>query len=90
MRHGADRSLTTWGSGVRPRQVGLDPSLVDEDEALGAQICLVLAPSRPRDGDVRPVLLGGMECPFARQPDRRQITAHRRATGDHPATNQPI
>ena len=66
MRHGADRPLPARGSGVRPRHIGLDPGLVDEDEVLGVQAWLVLAPCRPRSRDVRPVLLGGMECLFLR------------------------
>jgi hypothetical protein len=47
-----------------PRHIGLDPSLVDEDEMLGVQVRLVFAPDRPRDRDIGPVLLGGVERLF--------------------------
>jgi hypothetical protein len=66
MRHGADRPLAARDTGMGPRHIGLDPSLVDEDEMLRLQARLVFAPCRARRRDVRPVLLGGVECLFLR------------------------
>jgi len=66
MWHGAYRPLAAWGAGMCPGHIGLDPGLVDEDEVLGAQAWLILAPCRPRSRDIRPVLLGSMECLFLR------------------------
>jgi hypothetical protein len=71
MRYGADRPLAAWGRGMRADHIGLDPGLVDEDEMLGVQTCLVVAPCRPCGRDVQPVLLGGVEgvfCVSARWP----------------------
>jgi hypothetical protein len=64
MRHGADRALTAWSTGMGANHVGLDPGLVDEDQALCDQRRLLLAPRAPRGGDVGAGLLGGMECLF--------------------------
>src|ERR1700736_4678765 len=66
MRYGADCPLSAGCEGVGPRHVGLNPGLVEEDEVFGDQAWLVLSPRRPRGGDVRTVLLGGMECLFLR------------------------
>jgi len=64
VRYGADRPLAERGTTVGPCHVGLDPSLVDEDQAMRVQPRLVLAPRRARRGDIRAILLGGMERLF--------------------------
>lgn len=64
VRHGADRSLAERRTTIGPCHVGLDPGLVDEDQAMRVQSRLVLAPRRARSGDIRAILLGGMECLF--------------------------
>src|SRR5919106_4475325 len=43
-----------------PGHVGRGPGLVDEHQALRAQVRLPLTPSEPRGGNVRAILLGGM------------------------------
>jgi hypothetical protein len=60
------KTVAKWRS--RPRHVGLDPGFVEEDEVFGDRAWLVLSPRRPRGGEVRTVLLSGMEGPFFARP----------------------
>jgi hypothetical protein len=64
VRHGGDQALAALGAAVQPGHVRLRPGLVDEDQPLGVQLVLVLAPFGSRLSDVRPVLLGGAQRLF--------------------------
>src|SRR5690348_5096841 len=62
--HLAHGALAPGGAGVGPRHAGVDPGLVDEDEAGGVDPGQVVPPRRPRLGHVLPVPLGGPERLF--------------------------
>jgi hypothetical protein len=64
VRYGADRAVAERGTTIGPGHVGLEPSPVDEDQAMRIQSRLVLAPRRARRGDIRAISLGGMERLF--------------------------
>jgi hypothetical protein len=51
---------------VRPGHPGVDPGLVEEDQAARVDPGQLGAPGRPRLGDIIPVLLGGPERLFFR------------------------
>ena len=60
---GSEISCITGGNQRRPH-VGLDPGLVDEDQALGIKPMLVRPPARPEPRDLRAHLLAGHQGLF--------------------------
>ncbi len=84
MRNLADRPLPARGPAVAPGQAGVDPGLIDEDEASRVDPGQLGTPPRPRLGDILPVLLGRPECLFLRTKPRlfsaRQTAARLRRT----------
>jgi hypothetical protein len=47
-----------------PRHVGLDPGLIDEDQALGINAALIASPAGALTRDVGPLLLCGAQSFF--------------------------
>ncbi len=64
IRHSGDQSLASRRPAAAARHVGADPGFIDEDEALRVQQRLAFAPENARGGDVRPLLLGGVQAFF--------------------------
>ena len=58
MRHFGREPLPLGSPSTQRGHIGLDPGLVDEDEAPGVDLVLMRFPALPLAGDVRPVLLG--------------------------------
>ncbi len=58
------QSLPAPGAAMCAGHVGLGPGLVDEDEARGIKLALVLAPLYPSPGDGRTILLAGEQAFF--------------------------
>jgi hypothetical protein len=44
--------------------VGLGPGFIDEDQAVGIDLALMALPALALAGDVRPILLGGVQSFF--------------------------
>jgi hypothetical protein len=59
MRGLGDQPLAAWSPTPERRHVGLGPGLVDEDQAPGIKLCLILLPLRAPSRDPRPVPLAG-------------------------------
>ena len=64
VRHLGDQPGATSTTPVTARHVGLGPSLVDEDQALGVKPALMLLPPSPPARDVGAVLLAGVQAFF--------------------------
>jgi hypothetical protein len=64
--HLAHGALSPGGAGVGPRHPGVDPGLVDEDEAGGVDPGQLGAPRGPRLGHVLAIPLGGLDGLFFR------------------------
>jgi hypothetical protein len=62
--HAGDEALTARRSPVVPGHLGRDRGLVDEDEAWGTQLGLLGLQCSTLGGDVRPILLGGVQSFF--------------------------
>src|SRR5215213_5004238 len=65
-RHLTGRPPAAPGASVGARHPGVDPGLVDEDQAGGVDAVQVLPPRPPRLGHVLAILLGGPERLFLR------------------------
>ena len=59
-----DQPLAPRRPAVGARHVGLGPGLVDEDQAGRIKPSLILFPLRPPPGDVRTILLAGVQAFF--------------------------
>ena len=55
---------TTGAAPVAAGHVGLGPSLVDEDQALGIKPALIHPPAGPPPGDVGAILFAGVQAFF--------------------------
>jgi hypothetical protein len=64
MRRFGDQPLAPRRAAVGTRHVGLGPGLVDEDKARRIKPPLILFPLRPPPGDVRTILLAGVQTFF--------------------------
>ena len=64
VRHFADHPLADRTPPIGARHIGRGPRLIDEDEVLRLKCVLIFSPNRARQGDVRPVLLGGVHHLF--------------------------
>src|SRR5215216_6575204 len=69
-RDRAERSLAPHRPGMRPRQPGVDPALVEEDQTLGVDPGQLGAPCRPLLSEVGAVLLLGPEGFLRTRPSR--------------------
>jgi len=58
LRDFADQPLAAWRSTAQPRHLGAGAGFVNEDQAVGIELGLILRPGGARRGDVRPILLG--------------------------------
>ena len=56
-----DKPLAARAAAMGPRHVGLGPGLVDEDQLVGRQLRLPCAQRLASLGDVRTILLGGVQ-----------------------------
>ena len=61
-RHAANDATTALGVAVEPRHLGRCSALIDKDQLGRIELRLLVLPSHPRFGHVRPLLLG---CPHA-------------------------
>ena len=77
VRHAGPQALAAERSSVPPGHVGGGPGLVDEDEARGVEIELVVEPLLTSPQDVRPLLLGRVRGLFLRVIRRRAKKRHR-------------
>src|SRR5262249_32622097 len=66
MRYAGDQALTARGTPVRPHHGGGGPGLVEEDQMRRIQLRLLALPGSARRGDIRPILLAGLERLFLR------------------------
>ena len=64
VRHLGDQAGTAAAAPVPAGHVGLGPGLVDEHQALGVKLALMVAPSGPTAGDVSAILLAGVQAFF--------------------------
>ena len=64
VRHLGDEPFAPRAAPVGTRHVGLHPRLVDEDQAGGIKPPLVLFSLCPPSGDVRAILLAGVQAFF--------------------------
>ena len=64
VRHLGNQARAAQRASVTAGHVGLGPSLVDEDQAPWIKPALILLPPLPPQGDVRPVLLAGVQAFF--------------------------
>ena len=60
MREGGPAALAAPGPSSQTSHFGRCPGFVDKDQAGGVEIGLALEPCQPAQGDVRPLLLGGV------------------------------
>ena len=60
MRDGGPAALAAPGASSRTSHFGRRPGFVDKDQAGGIEIGLAVEPRQPAQGDVRPLLLGGV------------------------------
>ena len=77
VRHAGPQALAAERSSVPPGHVRGGPGLVDEDEARGVEIELVVEPLLTSPQDVRPLLLGRVRGLFLRVIRRRAKKRHR-------------
>ena len=61
MWHRGDEALTARRASIKPRQIGLCSSFIDEHKMFRVQIGLACTPFLAGLGDIRPVLLGGAQ-----------------------------
>ena len=61
VRHRGDQALASRGAAILAGHVGLRPGFIEEDQAPRRQTGLALSPCRACRGDVRALLLGGVE-----------------------------
>src|SRR5258708_25753075 len=64
----ANEALTAQRSAVRAGHVGLGPGFIDKDEAVGLNASLIASPTGALASEVGPLLLGGAQGFFKRQP----------------------
>jgi hypothetical protein len=64
VRHASDEALTAGRSPIVSGHLGRDRGLVDEDEARRTQLGLLSFQRSALGGNVRPILLGGVQCFF--------------------------
>ena len=64
MRDLADASRGAAGAAIEARHLGVQPGLVDEDEAVDVDKALKAAPMAAQGGDVRPLLFGRAQAFF--------------------------
>lgn len=64
MRDFTDQPFAARRPAAQSYHVGRGAGFVDEDQALGIELRLIFNPSRPRFGDVRPILLRGAKAFF--------------------------
>ena len=64
VRHLRHQSCTPTRSASQPRHVGLAPRFVDEDQSARVELALVPLPHGTPFGDIRSILLCGMDCLF--------------------------
>ena len=60
MRDGGPAALAAPGASSQTSHFGRRPGFVDKDQAGGIEIGLAVEPRQPAQGDVRPLLLGGV------------------------------
>ena len=77
VRHAGPQALAAERSSVPPGHVRRGPGLVDEDEARGVEIELIVEPLLTSPQDVRPLLLGRVRGLFLRVIRRRAKKRHR-------------
>jgi hypothetical protein len=61
VRHLGDQPAAAGAAAMAARHVGLGPGLVDKDQSGGVEPALMRLPAPPPPGDVRPVLLAGVQ-----------------------------
>ena len=71
----ANQPLAAPRAAVQAAHVVLGPSLVDEHQAGRVERRLKLAPAGSSFSDIRPILLGGVQCFFYRSASRGRRTA---------------
>lgn len=59
VRYGGDTALADWRPPVKPGHLGIEPGLVDEDQAARIPMRLLLSPGEAGGLNVGPILLGG-------------------------------
>jgi hypothetical protein len=64
MGHARDEALTARRTSIVPDHLRRDRGLVDKDEARRTQLGLLGFQRSALGGDVRPILLGGVQCFF--------------------------
>jgi len=86
VRHRADQPLATGAAAVEPDHLGVEPGLIEKDEAGGIHIALPHPPAPPMPCHVGTILLGRPQASFfVPQPKPAQVhvngrQAHRDAT----------
>ena len=77
VRHAGPQALAAERSSVPPGHVRGGPGLVDEDQARGVELELLVEPLLPSSQDIRPVLFGRVRGLFLRVIRRRAKKRHR-------------
>ena len=76
MRDGGAQTLTSGSAAAGPGHVGRGPCLVDEDEAGGVEVELIVEPGLPPAQNVRTALLGRVRGLFFAVTPRRSKKRH--------------
>ncbi len=73
---GGPATLTALGSAPQTGHLGRSAGLVDEDELFGIKIGLGVEPGLAAEGDIRPLLFGGVRRFFLKLIPRRSKKYH--------------